>query len=289
MVIKFNEYIENKKKKNIVLIIGSPRNPDCCPDEKSKTHQIAERLQKEFGNKVNFNLVDLAVKCDNINVLPCKGCVSTSAFHCHWPCDCYSKESNPKDLMYQEDVYKKLENCDAFFVITPIHWSSVSAVVKSLFDRLVCCSLTMTVSEAEKLLDEDIKNSKKTRKLEQDNEHNHLLKNHLEGKYAGFFAHGNNGGSDYREFSKKKLKDLPVLPDVAKEYDNKHGEHDVSHILEPLARQCVYCGINVPDNCVKTEINGFGIDYSEVNDLYKNGELYNACKNIFQNLLNCLI
>lgn len=288
-MLNFNEYVENKNKKNIVLIIGSARSPDCCPNEKSKTHKIAEKIQKEFDKKVKFEVVDLSVKCDGINVLPCKGCVSTSAFHCHWPCDCYGKKSEPKDLMHEQDVYKKLEECDAFFVVTPINWSATSSVVKSFFDRLVCANLTITTDQAKKLLGEDVKDSTKTRKIEKSCDYGDLLKNHLEGKYAGFFAHGNDGGADYAQFVKSKTNCSPDLPDSILEYQKTHGKEDVSRTLEPIVRQCVYSGIYVPDDCVDTFIFAYGLSYSEGNDLFKkNDELYDRAKKTFSNLLRKL-
>jgi len=281
----FSEYTSAKSKKNVVLVVGSARSPDCCPDEKSKTHKIADFLKEQFSDSVKFEVVDLSVKCNGVNVLPCKACTSTSAFHCHWGCSCYSKESDPKDLMYQQDVYRKLEECDGFFVLTPINWSSCSSVVKSFFDRLVCASLTITAEEAVEIFGEgEIKDSKKTREAEKSGKYNGMLKNHLEGKVAGFFAHGNEGGADYREFARNKTKLLPVIPDSMVEYEETHGKEDVSKLLDPLVRQCVYSGIRVSDCCVRVVTYGFGESYSEVNDRFEREEsLKREAAEVFSN------
>lgn len=286
----FLEFVKNKSKKKVVLILGSARSSDCCPDEKSKTHKIGDAIQKEFKDEVSFEVIDLSVKCDGVNVLPCKGCVSTSCFHCHWPCDCYSKESDPKDLMHEQDVYKKLEGCDGFFLLTPINWSAPSSVVKSFFDRLVCCSLTITHEEAKDLFgDNDIKNSKKTRSLEKSQKNMNLLKNHLEGKYAGFFGHGNNGGADYKEFDKEKSNLLPVIPDSLMEFNKENPKEDTSRLLEPLVRQCVYSGIHVPSDCVKCIVFGYGMSYSEANDHFeKTKRLYDEAHETFKSFLSHL-
>lgn len=289
-MLKFEEFARDRGKKRVVLVVGSARSAECCPDEDSKTHKLARLIGKEFSDRVKFEVVDLSVKCDGVNVQPCKGCVSTSSFHCRWPCDCYSKESDPKDLMHRENVYGKLEESDGFFVLTPINWSSCSGVVKSFFDRLVCASLTMKADEAVELLGkDDIKNSKKTRELERSGRHNELLKNHLEGKVAGFFAHGNEGGADYREFAEKKTKSLPVVPLSMAEYEKAHGGEDVSRLLDPLVRQCVYSGIRVPDDCVRVVTYGFGVSYGEVNDMFdREKKLQGEALEVFSNFLSSI-
>lgn len=288
-MIDFKEFAENKLKKKVVLVVGSARSPNCCPDEKSKTHKIAEMIRKDFSDRVVFEIVDLSVKCDGVTVQPCKGCVSTSSFHCHWKCDCYSKKSDPKDLMHQQDVYTKLEECDGFFVLTPINWSSCSSVVKSFFDRLVCANLTITAEEAGELMEGSTKDAKKSRDLERSGKYNGMLKNHLEGKRAGFFAHGNEGGADYLQFALNKKKMLPVLPDSLVEYESKHGKEDVSRLLDPLVRQCVYSGILVDDCCVSVVTYGFGESYGEANDRFeRESSLYNSAAVTFQNFIDML-
>lgn len=288
-MLNFIEFAKEKSKKKVVLIVGSARSPECCPDEKSKTHKIADFIREGFSDSVSFEVVDLSVKCDGVTVQPCKGCVSTSAFHCHWRCDCYNKKDDPNDLMHKEDVYRKLEECDGFFVLTPINWSSCTSVVKSFFDRLVCASLTITAEEAEELMDGDVKDSAKSRGLEESGKYNGMLKNHLEGKRAGFFAHGNEGGSDYMEFAKNKRKMLPVIPDSLADYEDRHGREDVSALLDPLVRQCVYSGIHVDDCCVRVVTYGFGISYGEVNDLFdRETKLKEEAAEVFSNFVERL-
>ena len=48
-MLGFVEYAKNKAKKKVVLVVGSPRSPNCCPDEKSKTHKVAEEMRKKFS------------------------------------------------------------------------------------------------------------------------------------------------------------------------------------------------------------------------------------------------
>lgn len=289
-MLRFDEFAREKGKKKVVLVVGSARSPDCCPDEKSKTHKLAEIIKERFSEEVRFQVVDLSVKCDGVTVQPCKGCVSTSSFHCHWACDCYGKKSDPKDLMHQQDVYRKLEECDGFFVLTPINWSSCTSVVKSFFDRLVCANLTITADEAKEIMEGDVKDGKKSRALERSGKYNSMLKNHLEGKRAGFFAHGNEGGSDYLEFAADKRKLLPLVPESLADYENRHGKEDVSKLLDPLVRQCVYSGIHVDDSCVRVVTYGFGESYGEANDRFKKEEtLKGEAVETFANFLRLLV
>lgn len=274
----FNEYLKQKNNKKVVIISASARNNNCCPNETSKTYKICEKIKEEFSKNVIFETIDLSVKCDGLNVLPCKGCVSTSAFHCHWPCDCYSKKD--KDFMHDQDVYKKLEECDGFFVVTPINWSSCSSVLKSFFDRLVCCNLTTTVDEAKSILGEDnLKNNKITRKIEKQGKHFSYLKNHLEGKSAGFFGHGNYGGTDYKN---------NVKPNSLIMYDENHEEEDTTKLLDPLVRQCVYSGIYVKDDSVKCVVYGKNMNYSQSNDNFEKSDLYKTAKKTFKNFIESI-
>jgi multimeric flavodoxin WrbA len=136
------------KKPTIVVFQGSPRKIDSCANQKSKSEKIVEHIINKWLPFANFDVVDLGI--DDIRIQPCKGCVSTSGgMHCHWNCSCYAPkmEDNP-DLMYEANIYDRLENCDGFIVVTPIHWYAVSSQVKAMFDRLVCANLTITKEQA---------------------------------------------------------------------------------------------------------------------------------------------
>jgi len=41
-----------------------------------------------------------------------------------------------------------VQECDAFIIVSPIHWHSLTSQIKTLFDRLVCINLTMDVWDA---------------------------------------------------------------------------------------------------------------------------------------------
>ena len=157
----------------------------------SKSERIVSHIVSKWSTFAEFDIIDLGI--GETIIQPCKGCVSSSGgMHCHFPCSCYSKNSDTKpDLLYDEDIYDRLLDADGFIVVSPIHWYSVSTQVKALFDRLVCVNLTVTKDEAINIFGKgNIKNSKLTGRAELSGKYKSLLKNHLEGKWAGFIVHG---------------------------------------------------------------------------------------------------
>ena len=238
------------KKPRIILFQGSPRKIDSCANQKSKSERILEHLTQKWSYLADFDIIDLGIS--NVRVQPCKGCVSTSGgMHCHFPCSCFSKnlEEN-KDLMYEADIYKRLENCDGFIVISPVHWYAVSSQVKAMFDRFVCANLTITQSEARQIFGKgNTKNSQLTGRAELSTKYKHLLKNHLEGRWAGFIVHGDNGANDYNGNS----------PEIGDEL------WSVRNNVMPLVYQCRFSGIHCPDDLVEAIYINEGLPYYRAN------------------------
>jgi hypothetical protein len=174
--------------------------------------------------------------------------------------------------MHDNDVYSRLLKADGFIVFTPINWYAPSNVVKSMFDRIVCANLTITKEQAEHLYgEENIKNSEKTRTAEKSGKYHHLLKNHLEGKVAAFFIHGDDGAADYRKYSKNSPEGTPEMPPSLARNLNKssHDEgsaNDPRIAIRPILWQCRYSGIEVPDDLVIGMHVNHGLSYSEANE-----------------------
>lgn len=238
------------KKPTIMVFQGSPRKIDSCANQKSKSEKVVEHIINKWMPFANFDVVDLGI--GDTRIQPCKGCVSTAGgMHCHWKCDCFAPnmEENP-DLMHDEDIYGRLENCDGFIVVTPIHWYSVSSQVKAMFDRLVCANLTITKEQAVEIFGKgNTKNSKLTGRAELSSKYKNLLKNHLEGKWAGFIAHGDNGANDYDNNS----------PNVGDQF------WSVRNNIMPLVYQCRFSGINCPDDLIEAVYINEGIPYYQAN------------------------
>ena len=257
------------RKPRILLVQGSPRDIDSCADMTSKSELLVDFLVDRWSNVVDFDVLDL--KPGKVTIRPCKGCVSSSGgMHCHWKCSCFSKDMEVPDLMYEEDVYTRLEECDGFMIVSPIHWYAVSTQVKAMFDRLVCCNLTITKDQALQIFGKgNIKNSELTGRAELSGKYKHLLKNHLEGKWAAFFVHGDDGANDYGGGG-------PNIGDRG---------WDVKNCVLPLVYQCRFSGINCPDELVEAIYVNKGIPYHEAN-LRENGELYVAIDGLMERMVN---
>jgi len=245
-----------KPKTKLVVFQGSPRTKKSCSGGNSKTKFLMDEAIAKLDDNVSVDVIDLTVTDDVAKIQPCKGCVSTAnGFQCHWPCSCYSPDDkNVPDLMHDQDIYQKLQKADGFAVFTPVHWYSCSTQVKALFDRLVCCNLTLTVENAKILNKDDIKNPKKNIELEKNGKFNYLKKNHLEGKVAAFFAHGNGGADDY-----KNTKYPLSMADTNHEITDKQS-------VMPIVLQCRYSGIFVPDHLIEAVTFGFNQPYSASNE-----------------------
>lgn len=269
-------------KPKVILFQGSSRDKDTCPNMKSKSHRILEHMLDKWSPFINFQVIDLSVNLDKKpNIQPCKGCVSTAGgFHCHFRCDCYSKGSKKQpDLLSELEVYDKLQECDAFLIISPIHWHALTSQVKLLFDRLVCINQTLTVDDAKKLMGDDIKNSDITGKFAKSGKYNNLLRNHLEGKVCGFYVHGDDGANEYQD------KELPESYDVM----NDGFANNPKSVVMPYVMQMKYSGVFVPDELIEVFYINKGIDYYTANKKYdKEREFHERADNLIENLLNYL-
>lgn len=272
------------KKSKVLIFQGSPRDKETCSGMDSKSHNVVDHITEKWSPFINFKVIDLAVNQSKRPIIqPCKGCVSTAGgFHCHFACSCYSKGDKSKpDLLSELQVYDLLKECDAFIIVSPIHWHSLSAQVKTLFDRLVCVNQTLTVDDAKKLMgDGNIKNPQITGKFSQSGEYDDLLRNHLEGKVAGFYVHGDDGANDY---SNKELPDS--YSDVLDDGFSLNPKNTVM----PFVMQLKYSGIFVPDNLIQAFYINKGVDYYTANvNMNREKEFFDRADNLIENLLDYL-
>lgn len=254
-MIEIKKFSDRNKK--ILVISGSPRSVHSCPHMNSKVINVINKIIIENKHLIDFELIDLSVGSypNKPIIQPCKGCVSSGGgLMCNFPCNCYKKNSTKKpDLMHDLDIYQKLLDCDAFLILSPVHWFSLTTQVKAMFDRLVCVNSTITKEEAQELFGKNIKNSDVIGPAFADGEYSNMLKNHLEGKVGSFFVYGDNGADDYSDAD---------YPDT---FDPKRDDIKINDIVKPFVYQCRYSGIDVPDKLVKSIYLNEGINYYEAN------------------------
>ena len=264
-------------KPKVVLFQGSPRDKDTCPGLNSKTVDVIDYIVDKWSNFIQFKVIDLSVNQSKKPIIqPCKGCISTSGgYHCHFPCSCFTKGQKNPDLMKELDVYEHLKESDAFLVFSPIHWHSMTSQVKTLFDRLVCTNQTLTIEDAKKIMGDDIKNPLVTGKYSKSGRFEGMLRNHLEGKICGFFAHGDDGANDYSK------NPLPESYDVLTDSFST----DPKSTVMSFVMQMKYSGVFVPDSLIQAFHINKGVDYYTANKS-KNKELFERADTLIENLLD---
>jgi multimeric flavodoxin WrbA len=250
---------QNKNKK-IVIFSGSARAKNNCPGQDGKTLELAKIAAASFPENFDVELIDLAIRDDGVTIQPCKACISTAGgYHCHFPCSCYGKSKKEdliKDLMYEEDIYQKLLESNAFMIFSPINWYAVSTQVKAMFDRLVCISGTLPAEFAMKEMGKD---PEKTIPASRDGIYDKQLKNWFEGKYAAFFVHGDDGADDWKR--------LPIPDSFDRDYDKI--ANDPKRAIMPIVATCRYSGIFVPDDLIVGMQINKKISYAEANERFK--------------------
>ncbi|MEO8765743.1 MAG: NAD(P)H-dependent oxidoreductase [Ginsengibacter sp.] len=239
----------------IIIISGSDRRQYNCPgvDSKSRTLMLkmAEMLPKEW--EIDYEDIGNVYRREKIQ--SCNACVSTSMALCVWPCNCYTKDDNKEpDLMWNLDMYARLDMADAWAIIGPVNWYSCSSNLKLMFDRLVCMN---GGNPDEGTIDH--KNPEKAMALEHSDQWKGMSLNHLEGRTAAFFCYGDDGGDEFGNDGRPKIL-------AHKNYFDPNEEPFKNDRLayQPLVWQCRYGGVEVPDKLWTYELIGKGKKYSDV-------------------------
>jgi multimeric flavodoxin WrbA len=125
----------------ILIVNCSPRSEHTCPGEMSKSWRLVELADEICG--VEGTLVrrlDLARLASEYgrHIHPCKGCFSTAAALCHWPCSCYPNHSLGQVQDWMNDIYPLWVRAHGIMLITPVHWYSPTSPLKLMMDRMVC-------------------------------------------------------------------------------------------------------------------------------------------------------
>lgn len=237
----------------VLLLAGSDRRQFNCPGVDSKARTLMLRLAERLPQDWEIDYEDLGNVFGREKIQSCNACVSTSMALCVWPCNCYEKDNTDEpDLMWNLDLYARLDLADAWAIIGPVNWYGPSSNLKLMFDRLVCMN---GGNPKEALIDH--KNPEQAMALETSPEWATLTRNHLEGRTAGFFCYGDAGGNELDAAGRPKILRYPQYFDPSQE-----PFADMRQTYAPLVWQCRYAGIEVPDALWAYGETGQGKPYS---------------------------
>lgn len=238
----------------VLVIAGSNRRQYDCPGVDSKARALMFRMADRLPPEWEIDLEDLGNVWNRQQIRSCNACVSTAAPLCVWPCNCYTKDSwFQADLMWDLDLYARLDLADAWAIIGPVNWYGPSSNLKAMFDRLVCMN---GGNPREDLIGH--KDPALAIALEHSPEWEALSRNHLEGRTAAFFCYGDGGGDELDESGRPKILEHPEY------FDPRHEPfEDMRDAYAPLVWQCRYGGIEVPDALWRYANIGLDKKYSE--------------------------
>jgi multimeric flavodoxin WrbA len=238
----------------VLLLAGSNRRQYDCPGIDSKARTLLFRMADRLPQEWEIDLEDLGNVWNREQIRSCNGCVSTSMALCVWPCNCYEKGSRGQpDLMWNLDLYARLDLADAWAIIGPVNWYSSSSNLKAMFDRLVCMN---GGNPREDLIGH--KNPELAIALEHSAEWEELSRNHLEGRSAAFFCYGDGGGDELTPSGRPKLLRHHSYFDPEQE-----PFEEMRNSYAPLVWQCRYSGVEVPDALWRYAEFGRGKKYSD--------------------------
>lgn len=237
----------------ILVIAGSDRRQYDCPGADSKARALMLRMADLLPADWEIDYEDLGNVWNREQIRTCNGCVSTSMALCVWPCNCYEKHNRGQpDLMWNLDLYSRLDLADAWAIIGPVNWYAPSSNLKAMFDRLVCMN---GGNPREDLIGH--KDPALAIRLEQSAEWAALSRNHLEGRSAAFFCYGDAGGDELDDDGRPRILQHDEYFDPTRE-----SFEEMRDTYAPLVWQCRYSGIEVPDALWQYAESGAGKPYS---------------------------
>ncbi len=238
----------------VLVIAGSDRRQYNCPGVDGKARALALRMERRLPQDIEIDVEDIGNLYGRARIQSCNACVSTSMALCVWPCNCYGKDDTAEpDLMWDLDLYARLDLADAWAIIGPINWYGPTSNLKLMFDRLVCAN---GGNPREDLIGH--KDPEKAMALERSPEWEAISRNHLEGRTAAFFCYGDEGGDEIAPDGRPKKLRHPAWFDPADEpFGNERDAY------RSLVWQCRYSGIEVPARLWAHATTGKGKPYSE--------------------------
>ncbi|MCA1604155.1 MAG: NAD(P)H-dependent oxidoreductase, partial [Acidobacteria bacterium] len=238
----------------VLIISGSDRRQYNCPGVDSKSRALMLRMAERLPQEWEIDYEDLGNVFGRARIQSCNACVSTSMALCVWPCNCYERDNKKEpDLMWDLDLYARLDLADAWAIIGPVNWYAPTSNLKLMFDRLVCMN---GGNPREDLIQH--KDPELAMQLEHSPQWEEMSVNHLEGRTAAFFCYGDGGGDEL---------DAAGRPTILRHKDyfdpGREPFADMRDTYAPLAWQCRYGGVEVPEVLWRYVEFGNGKPYSE--------------------------
>lgn len=174
----------------ILIVNASPRSEHTCPHEMSKSWrlvEIAREVCEVDGTLVRMLDLSRLTSEYGRTIHPCKGCFSTAAALCHWPCSCYPNYSLGQSQDWMNDIYPLWVRAHGIMLVTPVHWYSPTSPLKLMMDRLVCADGGNTDPSSTQG-----KDAKKAKALELDD---WPYPQHLEDRVFAVAVHGDTEGA----------------------------------------------------------------------------------------------
>lgn len=107
----------------VLVISASQRRQYNCPGVDSKSRMLMLRMADRLPSEWEIDLEDLGNVYGRARIQSCNACVSTSMALCVWPCNCYTQGDRAEpDLMWDLDLYARLDLADAWAFIGPVNW-----------------------------------------------------------------------------------------------------------------------------------------------------------------------
>jgi len=238
----------------VLLISGSNRRQYNCPGVDSKSRTLMLRMADRLPQEWEIDFEDLGNVYGRAHIQGCNACVSTSMALCCWPCNCYEPNNKDEpDLMWDLNLYARLDLADAWAIIGPVNWYGPTSNLKAMFDRLVCMN---GGNPREDLIEH--KNPERARELEHSTQWEQLSINHFEGRTAAFFCYGDGGGDELDSAGRPRVLRHPEYFDPDEE-----PFEDMRQAYAPLVWQCRYGGVEVPDSLWRYIEFGQGKKYSD--------------------------
>jgi hypothetical protein len=250
----------------VLIIAGSDRRQYNCPGVDSMSRTLMLRIAERLPQDWEIDCEDLGNVYGRARIQSCNACVSTAMALCVWPCNCYAKDDKDEpDLMWDLDLYGRLDLADAWAIIGPIYWYGPTSNLKLMFDRLVCAN---GGNPREDLIDH--KNPEKAIALERSPAWEDLSLNHLEGRTAAFFCYSDDGANEMDPDGRpSKLRHKHWFDPEEEPFD------DVRQAYAPLVWQARFSGIEVPDPLWSHARTGVGLPYgsNQAEDMIREDEI----------------